>query len=60
LRRLFVHESIYDGFVKKMVNVYPKFLDRMGDPLDENTLMGPLHAQSSVDEYFDGIKEIKA
>lgn len=47
-RRLFLHESIYDTFVARMVKAYPAFEKRMGDPLDENTLLGPLHLPRSV------------
>jgi aldehyde dehydrogenase family 7 protein A1 len=59
LRRLFLHEDIYDDFVARMVKAYPAFEKRMGDPLDENTLLGPLHLQRGVDEYMAGIEEIK-
>jgi aldehyde dehydrogenase family 7 protein A1 len=59
LRRLFLHESIYDAFVERLVKGYPSFETRMGDPLDDNTLLGPLHMQRSVDQYLAGIEEIK-
>lgn len=59
LRRLFIHESLYDSFVARMVEAYPKFEGRMGDPLDDNTLLGPLHFKQSVDAYLKGIEEIK-
>lgn len=59
LRRLFLHESIYDNFVERMVKAYPAFEKRMGDPLDDNTLLGPLHMPRSVDQYLAGIEEIK-
>jgi aldehyde dehydrogenase family 7 protein A1 len=42
-----------------MVKAYPKFNERMGDPLDENTLLGPLHMKRSVEEYRKGIEEIQ-
>jgi len=42
-----------------MVKSYPAFEKRMGDPLDDNTLLGPLHMKRSVQEYLDGIEEIK-
>lgn len=32
----------------------------MGDPLDDDTLLGPLHTKGSVDDYLKGIEEIKA
>ena len=59
LRRLFLHEDIYDKFVERMVKAYPKFNDRMGDPLDENTLVGPLHSKRQVEDYLKGIEDIK-
>mmetsp|Transcript_2724 Transcript_2724/g.4628 ORF Transcript_2724/g.4628 Transcript_2724/m.4628 type:complete len:508 (-) Transcript_2724:84-1607(-) len=58
-RRTFIHESIYDKFVERMIKAYPKLNEKMGDPLDPNTLLGPLHCQRSVDEYLKGIEEIK-
>lgn len=48
LRRLYLHESIHDGFVNKMMQAYPKVTARMGHPLDENTLLGPLHSKRAV------------
>lgn len=56
LRRLFIHESIYDAFVDRMVKAYPKFNDKMGDPLDPNTLMGPLHLPIGVENYLKGVE----
>ena len=44
LRRLYLHEDIYESFVARMVKAYPGFNKRMGNPLDENTLLGPLHS----------------
>jgi aldehyde dehydrogenase (NAD+) len=40
LRRLFVHETIYGGFVPRLASVYGKL--RIGDPRDAGTLVGPL------------------
>ena len=59
LRRLFLHEDIYDAFVARMVKAYPAFEKRMGDPLDEKTLLGPLHLPMGVESYLNGIEEIK-
>lgn len=47
-RRLLLHSSIYDAFVARMVKAYPNFEKRMGDPLDDNTLLGPLHSKRAV------------
>ncbi len=48
-RRLFVHESIYDETVNALVKAYAQV--RIGDPLDENTLMGPLTDAASVERF---------
>ena len=40
LRRLFVHDEIYGGFVPRLAAVYGKL--RIGDPREAGTLVGPL------------------
>lgn len=56
LRRLVLHSSIYDTVVEKLVNAYKTI--NIGDPLDSNTLCGPLHTKAAVKEYEDGINQI--
>jgi len=55
-RRLILHEKVYDEVVGRLVNGYKQI--RIGDPLKEGTLMGPLHTKSSVKEYTEGLKKI--
>jgi aldehyde dehydrogenase family 7 protein A1 len=57
LRRLLVHEAIYDKFVPALVNAYSKIAP--GDPLAPGTLLGPLHHAGGVREYEEGLAEIK-
>jgi len=57
LRRIFLHESVYDKFVDHMVSAYKTI--QIGDPLKEGILMGPLHTKAAVKEYTEGIEEIK-
>jgi aldehyde dehydrogenase (NAD+) len=40
LRRLFVHESVYDSFVPRLKSAYSSV--RVGDPRETGTLVGPL------------------
>lgn len=47
LRRLFLHQSIAGDFTERLVNAYRSV--RIGDPLDESTLMGPLISSQAVD-----------
>jgi aldehyde dehydrogenase family 7 protein A1 len=57
LRRIYIHESIYEGFVAKIKKAYGSI--PMGNPLDEGTLLGPLHNQMAVDKYTTAIEKIK-
>lgn len=57
LRRILLHESIYDKFVTAMIGAYKTVA--IGDPLHPDTLMGPLHTKAAVKEYVEGIEEIK-
>jgi aldehyde dehydrogenase (NAD+) len=46
LRRLFVHESIYDALVPRLKQIWSNA--RVGDPLEESVLVGPLIDQAAV------------
>jgi aldehyde dehydrogenase (NAD+) len=48
-RRLIIHESVYDTFVHKMIGNYEKV--KIGDPLNPETLMGPLIDETAVSDY---------
>ncbi|MBX3377764.1 MAG: aldehyde dehydrogenase family protein [Phycisphaeraceae bacterium] len=52
-RRLIIHESIADGFVNKLVAAYKTV--RIGDPLAEGTLMGPLINAKAVENFLAAI-----
>ena len=53
-RRLIIHESIYDSFLEKLINAYKQV--KIGDPLDNSTLMGPLVSEQAVDNYLNAIE----
>lgn len=57
LRRLVVHHSVYDKLVNSMISAYKTI--KVGNPLDGDTLLGPLHSKEQIDEYLNGIEEIK-
>lgn len=57
LRRLILHESIYDQFVEKLMKAYDTI--KIGDPLEDGVLCGPLHSQASVKDFTDAIERIK-
>jgi len=57
LRRVIIHEKVYDEFLSKLLDKYSKNI-KIGDPMLSDTLCGPLINNASVREFEDGIKEI--
>lgn len=58
LRRLIVHKSVADKLVQRLVDAYRQV--RIGDPLDDNTLMGPLISQKAVENMMVALEQAKA
>ena len=58
-RRLFVHESIYDDVLGKLVTAYKQVEGKIGDPTDPKNLMGPLNSKDGVDAYLDAVEKAK-
>jgi len=52
-RRLFVHESIMAAVTESLIKAYKQV--RIGDPLDPDTLMGPLTDEAAVKRFEDAI-----
>ena len=57
-RRIIIQDSLYDSFLDKILNAYEQV--KIGDPLDSNTLMGPLVNQQAVDDYLKAIDSVKS
>lgn len=55
-RRLILHSRIKDEFLGKLKAGFKSILGRIGDPLDDNVLYGPLHNQQAVDKYKQTIE----
>lgn len=56
-RRLFLHESIHDQVVAKLKEAYKQV--RVGNPLGERVICGPLHTKTAVDAYERTLDEAK-
>jgi len=54
-RRILIQDSIMDSFVEKLVKAYKQV--RIGDPLAEGTLMGPMVDAGAVEDYEHAIQE---
>ena len=52
-RRLIIHRTIKDEFLRKLVNAYKQVT--IGDPLADGVLMGPLIDESAVGQMIDAL-----
>lgn len=57
-RRLYLHRSIANEFLERLQKAYKTV--RMGDPLAQGTLLGPLHNSGAVGVYKQAIEAIKS
>jgi len=53
-RRLIVQDTIYDSFIEKLKNLYEKV--RVGNPLEEGVLVGPLIDSNAVRNFNNAVK----
>ena len=58
LRRLFLQDAIYDAFVDRLLAAYEQV--RVGDPLDDKTLVGPLVDRDAVKHMMEALEKMKA
>lgn len=57
LRRLFVHESVYDKTVERLKTLYGKV--KVGNPLEAGTLMGPLVDETAFTRMQSALEQAK-
>lgn len=58
LRRLFVHESVYDKLVPRLIQAYGSV--SVGNPLESTTLVGPLIDKASFERMQTALDAAKA
>jgi L-aminoadipate-semialdehyde dehydrogenase len=58
-RRVIIHESLYEEVKKQLLNAYEQITDKIGNPLDKNTLVGPLIDVHSVDAFKHAVEEVQ-
>lgn len=57
-RRIIAHTSIVDTLTERIVHAYKQV--RIGNPIDENTLMGPLVTKNAVATMMNALEAVKA
>ena len=58
LRRLFVHDSVYDTLVPRLRSAYASV--KIGNPMEDGTLVGPLIDKLAFDGFEKALAEAKA
>lgn len=56
-RRLYLHRDIAPAFLSKLQTFYSTL--KPGDPLDSQTLLGPLHNRAAVGIYSSAVQRLK-
>lgn len=56
-RRLIVHENIFDELKNRLVEIYKDV--NIGNPMDENTLVGPLIDEDAANNMQKALDEVK-
>jgi aldehyde dehydrogenase (NAD+) len=57
LRRLFIHDTIYDGLVRRLSQVYASV--KVGDPREAGTLVGPLIDRRAFENMRRALEEAR-
>jgi aldehyde dehydrogenase (NAD+) len=57
-RRVIIHESIYDKVKDSLLGAYKQLGCKIGNPLDEKTLIGPLIDVHSVKAFNDALTQV--
>ena len=52
LRRLIVHKEVYEETKERLLKAYRSLKEKIGDPTDPHTLIGPLHSEHSFQVNF--------
>ena len=53
-RRVIIHHSIYEDLKKRLISAYKQV--NIGDPLEKDTLMGPLVNENAVNDFSNAIE----
>ncbi len=56
-RRLIIHEKIYDTVKENLCTAYESVSKKIGNPFDENVLVGPMIDKTAVASFKKAIKE---
>ncbi len=58
-RRVIIHKKVYEEVKARLVKAYRQVSSRIGNPLDEKVLVGPLVDTLAVDLFTEAIEKVK-
>jgi aldehyde dehydrogenase (NAD+) len=58
-RRVIIHKSVYEEVKARLVKAYKQVSTRIGNPLDENVLVGPVVDSGAVSDFKAAINKVK-
>ena len=58
-RRIIVHEKIYNEVKDRLLNAYRQIETKIGNPLDPETIVGPLVDESSVKAFENAVIKVQ-
>lgn len=58
-RRVIIHEAVYDEVKARLVKAYEQVSGKIGNPLDEAILVGPLVDKGAVRLFSEAIEKVK-
>ena len=58
-RRVIIHESVYEEVKASLMKAYKQVSTRIGNPLDEKVLVGPVVDPVAVNLFTDAINKVK-
>jgi aldehyde dehydrogenase (NAD+) len=58
-RRVIIHEKVYEEVKARLVKAYKQVVSRIGNPLDEKILVGPLVDTGAADLFTAALSKVK-
>jgi len=58
-RRVIIHEDIYDEVREKFISAYKNIVPRIGNPLNEDYLVGPLIDKFAVELFQNAVEQVQ-
>jgi len=58
-RRLIIHEDVYETVKNRLISAYKQVAKKVGNPLDENVIVGPMIDTGAVMMFTEAIDKVK-